>query len=165
VSKDVPGEKSCSFPDGICLSYQSLEREDVFAMLKLRQDVFIIEQDCIYPDIDAKDRHSSHFFLWEGEPYISDLMSYCRIVKPGISYVEPSIGRVVSCERARGHGWGREMMRQAINMALELYPDQGLRISAQAYLERFYQSFGFVTVSDPYLEDDIPHVEMLLNAE
>lgn len=134
-------------------------------MLRLRQDVFIIEQQCIYPDIDAKDAKSSHFFLWKGEPHTSELMAYCRIVQPGVSYKEPSIGRVVSSLNARGGGWGREMMRQAIIAAEKMYPGQGLRISAQSYLERFYQSFGFETVSDPYLEDDIPHVEMLLSAE
>lgn len=148
--------------EGVCIPYEQLEREEIFAMLRLRQDVFIIEQDCIYPDIDAKDQHSHHFFLWQGEPKTSDLMAYCRIVKPGVSYQEPSIGRVVSARQARRAGWGREMMRQAIVSSGNLYPNQGIRISAQEYLEAFYQSFGFETVSDSYLEDDIPHVEMLL---
>lgn len=149
------------FTRGICLAYDDLTPKDIFAMLKLRQDVFIVEQECIYHDIDHKDAKSHHFFLWGGRSESDGLMAYCRIVAPGVSYKEPSIGRVVSSLEARRHGWGKEMMLQVMAKIAELYPGQGVRISAQSYLQHFYESFGFEKVSEPYLEDDIPHIEML----
>lgn len=132
-------------------------------MLKLRQDVFVIEQSCVYEDIDSKDKFSCHVFLWEQYAMSRDLLGYCRIVQPGVSYKEPSIGRVVMSSSHRKLGLGKELMSEALWQTLRLYPKQAVRISAQRYLERFYCSLGFQTVSNPYDEDGIPHIEMLLS--
>ncbi len=128
-----------------------------------RQEVFGIEQNCVYLDVDGADESSHHLAAWSAQPSMP--LAYARIVAPGVKYAEPSIGRVITTASARGTGLGRELMRRAIALARELYPGQGLRISAQSHLEGFYGSFGFVIVGERYLEDGIPHTEMLLAHE
>lgn len=141
-------------------TYPELSTDELYDILQLRQMVFIIEQNCPYPDADGLDRSAYHLLGVEN----GKLLAYARIVFPGVKYREPSIGRVVAHPEARGKKIGRALMLQSIAWARELYPGQGNRISAQRYLEKFYQSVGYKTVSEPYLEDDIPHVEMLLGA-
>ena len=129
------------------------------AIYRARQQVFVIEQQCIYLDADGHDAHSLHLAAWAGDPALP--LAYARVVHPGRKYAEPSIGRVITTEAARGTGLGRELVRRAVALCTEAFPGRGIRISAQTRLERFYAEFGFVAVGAPYLEDGIPHTEML----
>lgn len=135
---------------------------DVYEMLALRSEVFVVEQTCIFQDADGVD-HQAHHLL--GRDAQGRLQALLRIVDPGVKYAEPSIGRVISAAAVRRTGAGRELMAEGIRSCQRLWAGQGIRISAQARLERFYQGFGFRTVTEPYLEDDIPHVEMLLEPD
>ena len=135
---------------------------DVYDLLALRSEVFVVEQTCIFQDADGVDKQAHHLL---GRDEAGHLQAVLRIVDPGVKYAEPSIGRVISAPASRRTGIGRELMRQGIAHCRRLWPSQAIRISAQARLERFYRDFGFQTVTEPYLEDDIPHVEMLLQPE
>lgn len=135
---------------------------DVYDLLAQRSEVFVVEQGCIFLDADGVDRQA-HLLL--GRDAQGVLQASLRIVDPGVKYAEPSIGRVISAPRQRGTGLGRALMAQGIECCRTLWPGQAIRISAQARLSRFYEDFGFQTVSEPYQEDDIPHVEMLLEPE
>ena len=129
------------------------------AMLKLRASIFVVEQGCPYLDPDSKDPE-----CWHLEAFLDgSLVGGMRIVPPGISYAEVSIGRVVIANEYRGLGWGRELMIRGIACSRSLWPNTGIRISGQGYLQEFYHSLDFVTVAGPYLEDDLPHFEMLLD--
>ena len=127
-----------------------------------RQQVFGIEQQCIYLDADGYDEPAFHLAAWAP----SDRMprAYARLVDPGLKYPEPSMGRVITTAAARGTGLGRELVRRAVAHAAEAFPGQGIRISAQTRLVGFYAEAGFVALGEPYLEDGIPHTEMLLAA-
>lgn len=142
-----------------CSLFKELSVEALYAILKARQAVFIVEQNCVFLDADDLDQHCWHVMAWEEEGHT--LLAYARLVPPGIKYDEPSIGRVISTSQGRGQGFGKELMKRAVQKAEELYPGWAIRIGAQQYLERFYRSFGFQSVSKPYIEDGIPHVEML----
>jgi ElaA protein len=142
-------------------AYEELSRDDLYAILARRQEVFVIEQQCIYPDMDGIDPHAFHLMGWGGADGKRELLAYLRCVHPGIKYDEVSLGRVLSAPAARGTGIGRAMMAEALRHAERVYPGQAIRISAQLYLEKFYAGFGFVSVGAPYDEDDIPHIEML----
>ncbi len=139
------------------IQWNELSAVQLYAILALRAEVFVVEQNCPYQDVDGKDMKSLHVcgFTPGGE-----LCAYARLVMPGVSYDEWSIGRVVSSPRVRNTGAGRELMRQCMLYFEEQHIDS-VRISAQSYLKKFYDSFGFVQVSEEYLEDDIPHIEML----
>lgn len=141
------------------LPFRSLTPDQLYDLLKLRQEVFVVEQECAYLDADGADPHAHHLLGYDAE---GELTAYLRLVKPGIKYAEPSIGRVITRLSARRRNLGRELMREGIRRAHQLYPGQGIRISAQARLERFYRELGFTTVGGPYDEDGIPHLEMLL---
>ena len=131
---------------------------ELYALLRLRQEVFVIEQHCPYLDADGVDLHCWHLL---GRDAAGALQAYLRLVPPGIKYPEPSIGRVISSGEVRGSGAGRALMAEGVSHASRLFPGQGIRISAQARLRRFYEDFDFVAEGDEYLEDDIPHVEMV----
>lgn len=137
--------------------FDELTTGELYQALQLRQQVFIVEQTCVYPDIDGNDEHSLHVLGWAE----TRLVAYCRLLPPGMSYPEWSIGRVATAETARGSGTGRALMERALNHLDTVVGAPAVRISAQQYLETFYTSLGFNTVSDMYLEDDIPHIEML----
>jgi ElaA protein len=139
-----------------------LEPLDVYDLLALRSEVFVVEQTCIFQDADGVDKQAHHLLGRDG---LGKLQAVLRIVDPGVKYAEPSIGRVISSPAVRRTGIGRALMSQGIVHCHRLWPTQAIRISAQARLERFYQEFGFKTVTDPYLEDDIPHLEMLLQPD
>jgi ElaA protein len=124
----------------------------------LRALVFIVEQRCVYNDVDGRDAQADHLYLRDAE---GGMIAYSRVLHPGVSYPEPSIGRVITHPCVRGTGLGREMTREAIRWTEVKYPGLGNRINAQRRLEKFYESFGFRTVSEPYLVDEIEHVEML----
>ena len=135
---------------------------DVYEMLALRSAVFVVEQTCIFQDADGVD-HQAHHLL--GRDTQGHLQALLRIVDPGVKYAEPSIGRVITAPAMRSRGLGRELMAEGIRACRSLWPGQGIRISAQQRLERFYRELGFITVSPAYLEDDIPHVEMWLQPD
>jgi len=138
-------------------SFQELSNEELYAIVRVRQEVFIIEQNCNYLDADGKDIHSKHLTL-----KIENLIAaYARIVPPGISYTEVSIGRVLTAKNFRGKKYGIELMHKAITYAEQLYGKSPIRIGAQLYLKSFYESYGFVQQGEYYLEDNIPHIYML----
>jgi ElaA protein len=145
-----------------CCAFDALTLRELQYILMARQQVFGLEQHCVYQDIDGCDETSHHLAAWSPQERMP--MAYARLVDPGVKYTEPSIGRVVTIAAARGTGLGRELMRRAIAEARALFPGQGVRISAQSRLERFYADFGFSVVGESYLEDGIPHTEMLLRA-
>lgn len=138
--------------------FGNLTVEELYGLLALRIDVFVIEQNCPYQDADGKDQHSTHVFATDesGNP-----IACARVVDAGISYAEISIGRFVTARSHRKLGLGKELMRRSLRCVEEHAGNVAIRISAQSYLKTFYSSFGFVQVSEEYLEDDIPHIEML----
>ncbi len=139
----------------------SLPIRDWYEACVARIDVFVLEQNCPFQDHDGADFQSWHLLGWKTDGVTRELVAYCRIVDPGIKYAEPSIGRVVTPRAFRGAGYGRVLLAEALARHDALYPSLANRIGAQARLEKFYQDFGFETVSDIYIEDDIPHLEML----
>jgi ElaA protein len=139
-------------------TYQQLTTDLLYAILRLRQAVFSVEQSCAYLDLDGRDQHSLHL---TGHDDGGELVAYLRIVEPGRRFSVPSIGRVITSQSVRRSGVGKALMAEGLRKAAEVYPGQPNRISAQQYLERFYSSFGYVRVGEVYDEDGIPHVEML----
>ena len=137
--------------------FAELGVDNLYDALQLRCRVFVLEQGA-FLDPDGVDRQSWHL-LGRGDG--GALIAYLRVVDPGIKYAEPSIGRVITAPEARGNGSGRALMAEGMAGCDRHWPQRDVRISAQAYLERFYGDFGFVRVGDDYLEDDIPHLEML----
>jgi ElaA protein len=132
---------------------------ELYRILQLRSEVFQLEQQCLYKDTDNKDLVCLHVMGWIND----ELAAYCRIVPPGTSFKEASIGRVVSSPQYRKTGAGRELIKNAIEFLYNSYGYQPIRIGAQYYLVDFYNSFGFTRQGDIYLEDHIEHVEMLLS--
>jgi len=139
--------------------FEQLTVFELDAIYRVRQQVFALEQACAYLDADGFDAASWHLAAWS--PSHAEPLAYARVVHPGQKYAEPSFGRVITTAPARGTGLGRELVRRAIALCGEAFPGQGIRISAQTRLERFYAEVGFVAVGPPYIEDGIPHTEML----
>lgn len=140
--------------------FDDLTIPELYDILQLREEVFQIEQNCIYKDIDDKDKKCFHLMLYKEQ----ELVAYCRLVPAGISYDGyASIGRVVSKPIYRKDGFGKKLMEQAMQKMTHVFPHSSIKISAQAYLQKFYESFGFVRVSDEYMEDDIPHIAMVFS--
>lgn len=137
--------------------FDELTVQELYAILCLRNEVFVVEQNCIYQDADQKDQHCYHLAGWKDDK----LVAYTRLLPPGLSYTEPSIGRVVTSPSARGSGLGRDLMEVSIAKVFYLFGQQPIRISAQVYLTQFYISLGFVPMSEEYDEDGIPHIEMV----
>lgn len=141
-------------------SFAALTPLQLQAIHKARQQVFIVEQNCPYLDADDYDAEAQHLCGWDAGAAKPALLAYLRITPPGSKFAEASLGRVMTTAAGRGQGLGKELLRRGLEAASKIYPGQPLRISAQRYLERFYQGFGFVTVSPIYSEDGIPHVAM-----
>jgi ElaA protein len=139
-------------------SFEELTTAELYAILRLRSEVFIIEQNCAYQDLDNSDQKALHLM---GTGKGGELLAYTRIFGPGIKFTEASIGRVVTSPQARGKGAGRELMERSISELQQHYGVIPIKIGAQQYLQRFYTSLGFEQTSDTYLEDGIPHIEML----
>ena len=139
--------------------FDKLKVTALYAILRGRSQVFVVEQNCVYLDMDNCDQNCYHLSAWNQD---GQLAAYLRVVPPGLKFVEASLGRVISTESSRGTGAGKELLKRGIQACQDLYPNTAIRIGAQYYLESFYRSFGFQTVSDIYLEDDIQHVEMIL---
>jgi ElaA protein len=138
--------------------FDELTTIELYAILQLRNEVFVVEQNCPYQDLDNKDQKSLHFMGWDG----TVLVAYTRIIPQGISYTETSIGRVVTSPKYRSTGAGKELMRRSIEHSFNSLKCNEIKIGAQVYLKTFYETLGFVQCSEPYLEDNIPHIEMLL---
>ena len=140
--------------------FEDLNVFELDAIYRARQQVFAVEQQCSYLDADGFDAHSFHLAAWaSADPTLP--RAYARVVLPGHKYAEPSVGRVITTATARSTGLGRELVRRALAHCVQTFPEQGIRISAQSRLERFYAEFGFIAVGPPYLEDGIAHTEML----
>lgn len=143
--------------------FSELTTGQLYALLQLRQRVFVVEQTCAYLDADGYDEKAMH--LWaerEGDKRaIPEVFAVARFFAPGIKYPEASFGRVVSAPEVRATGVGRMLVRRTIDEIERAFGKVAIRISAQAHLERFYGEFGFRAVSERYLEDDIPHVALL----
>jgi len=137
--------------------FDELTNIELYEILKLRNTVFVVEQNCVYLDTDDKDLQSCHLLGYEQ----NQLIAYLRILPPGISYNEASIGRVVTHPNFRKSGYGIELIKIAIVKTLEQFDTDSIKISAQCYLLNFYSNLGFVAVGEAYLEDDIPHIEMI----
>ena len=144
-------------------SFDDLSKKELYEILALRQEVFVVEQDCPYLDADGKDYSCAHVIgLSEDEAVIA----YTRIVPPGVSYeTYASIGRVVVKSTARGNSWGQELMRESIKLTFQMHPSYNIKISAQVYLKKFYEDLGFVATGETYLEDNIPHMAMVMAKE
>jgi len=138
--------------------FDELTVHELYDVLRLRQAVFVVEQRCPYQDLDGLDPISLHLLARHSSGQLAGCL---RIVPPGAKFAEPSIGRVVVDPGRRRHGIGAALMARGIELAGEMYPTLGIRLSAQKYLEDFYRSFGFARAGADYLEDGIPHVDML----
>jgi ElaA protein len=141
--------------------FDALSVADLYALLKLRSEVFVVEQQCVFLDLDDHDQHAEHLLMRDDRGAV---IGYSRLLPPGEKYPEPSIGRVVVSSTVRRTGAGRLLMAESVRGARQRYPQQPNLIWAQHHLEGFYASFGFVTESEPALEDGIPHVFMRLPA-
>lgn len=138
--------------------FNDLSAKELYNILKLRSEVFVVEQQCIYLDMDGKDQQGFHLCGYENDT----LVAYARILPPSLSYEEASIGRVVTNPTYRKTGAGRSLMKLAIEKTYAQYDVTNIRIGAQKYLFSFYGSFGFTQCGPEYMEDGIPHVEMCL---
>jgi ElaA protein len=141
----------------ILKNFNELTPYELYNILRLRSEVFVVEQNCVFLDMDNKDQGCYHLM----GSHDNELVAYVRLLPPGLAYDEVSIGRVVSSPKYRGSGAGRELMLKAITTAAELFGRQPIRIGAQLYLKNFYSSLGFEPQGDIYMEDGIPHVIML----
>ena len=137
--------------------FDALTPREVHDLYQLRVAVFVLEQNCPFQDVDGADLDAWHLLGTAG----GSLHAYARLLKPGVKFPEASIGRVITSQEARGTGLGRVLMAEALERAAGLWPGQPIRIGAQARLEKFYQGFGFRKASDEYIEDGIPHIEMV----
>ena len=136
--------------------FNTLSAQEVYSFLKLRSEVFVVEQNCVFLDIDGKDSIALHLI---GE-YDKKVVAYARLFKAGDYYKNASIGRVVIDAKYRDKKWGNDLMEQAIYVILQHFNQTKITIGAQLYLQKFYEKHGFVVTSEVYLEDDIDHIEM-----
>ncbi len=141
-----------------CKKFDELTTHELYAVLQLRSEVFVVEQNCVFQDMDDKDQYSWHLMGWHNNL----LAAYTRLVPAGVSFKEVSIGRVVTSPKMRKSGAGRSLMKKSIETTYNIFGNQAIRIGAQLYLKKFYESFGFQQSSEIYLEDGIEHIEMLL---
>jgi len=139
--------------------FTELNIKELYAIMKARSGVFVVEQNCPYNDADDKDQEAYHLCGLN----TNDIAAYARILPPGLAFKEASIGRVLTVPAYRKQGAGKELMQVAIEETFKQYKVKDIRIGAQLYLHQFYVSLGFKQVSDQYLEDNIPHIEMLLS--
>lgn len=141
-------------------SFQDLTNDQLYDLLKLRQDVFVIEQDCIYQDFDGFDKQAVHFLIYKN----GAIAAYSRIFAPGIKYKEnSSIGRIIVSKQFRGGELGRLLITESIEYCLENFPGIIIKIEAQAHLKEYYRKLGFDPYSEIYEVDEIPHLEMILD--
>jgi ElaA protein len=137
-------------------AFHDLTVDELYDILRLRSEIFVLEQNCVYLDLDGKDKKALHLF----GTYEDKIVAHARLLSPGISFPEASIGRVVVDSNYRDKKWGHELMQNAIAGIASHFKETVITIGAQLYLKKFYESHGFLAISDMYLEDDIPHIEM-----
>lgn len=137
-------------------SFETLSVHELYDILRLRSEIFVVEQNCVYLDLDGKDKLALHLL---GE-FEGKIVAYSRLFKPGISFENASIGRVVVDANYRNRKWGNILMQEAIQGIKNQFGETKITIGAQLYLKKFYESHGFIQTSEMYLEDDIPHIEM-----
>lgn len=146
-----------------CLSFQELSLSQLYDIMVLRQEVFVVEQDCPYLDADGKDQQSLHLMGYSNDGL---LLAYARLLPKGLSYENyHAIGRVVTSPVARGQGHGRPLLEKAIFETKQSFGKGNIKLSAQAHLDKYYGSLGFEAVGEGYLEDGIPHIGMVLNCQ
>ena len=136
--------------------FDELTLDELYNFLQLRNEVFIVEQNCVYKDPDGKDQSAWHLMALEDDK----LVAYTRILPPGVSYSDPAIGRVVTSSSKRRSGLGRELMKRSIDVCEKLFGKISITLSAQVYLQNFYESLGFIVLGEEYLDDGIPHIKM-----
>ena len=136
--------------------FNELSTIELYEILQLRSEVFVVEQNCVYQDIDSKDQKAIHVLGY----YEGVLAAYSRLFKPNEYFADSSIGRVIVKASHRDKKLGHDLMKASIDVVKDLFSETNITISAQLYLQKFYESHGFVTVGESYLEDDIPHIEM-----
>lgn len=137
-------------------AFSELDTLQLYAALRLRQEVFVVEQECVYLDLDNLDQQAIHMLCWQN----GELAAYQRCLAPGIGFDESALGRIAVSPGARGHQLGREMVQRGINHNLQRWPQHNIRINAQAHLQVFYGSLGFAAVGDVFDEDGIAHIHM-----
>ena len=137
--------------------FEFLNTSELYDILQLRAEVFVLEQDCVYQDVDGKDQDAVHVMGYKNEK----LVAYTRIFGPGAYFENASIGRVVVQENERAHTYGYDLMNTSIEAVERYYDETTIKISAQTYLKRFYNNLGFKEVGEGYLEDGIPHIGMI----
>lgn len=137
-------------------TFDELSTTELYEILKLRSEVFVVEQNCVYLDVDSKDKKALHLFAKNDNA----LVAYARLFNEGDYFAQCSIGRVVTSKHYRNTGLGHQLMQKSIEAIQEHFGTSQITISAQEYLKKFYESHGFIQTSDTYLEDDIPHIEM-----
>ena len=143
----------------IVKTFKELNTEELYTILQLRSEVFVVEQDCVYQDIDGKDQKALHVLGYKDETIIA----YTRIFKPGDYFENASIGRVLVKKSERQFKYGYDIMKASIEAIRNNYNEKTIKISAQKYLKTFYNNLGFNSVGEPYLEDGIPHIAMVKN--
>ena len=136
--------------------FNELSTPELYQILRLRSEVFVVEQNCVYQDIDNKDQKALHVLGY----YNNELAAYCRLFDAGDYFANASIGRVIVAQKFRDQKWGNNLMIEAIAGVQKCFGKNQITISAQLYLQKFYESHGFIKTSEMYLEDDIPHIEM-----
>jgi ElaA protein len=141
----------------ITKTFQQLTTDELYAILQLRSEVFVVEQNCVYQDIDKKDQKALHVLGFKNDT----LVAYTRLFQPGDYFENASIGRVVVRQNERQHKYGYDIMKVSINAIQQHYNETTIKISAQEYLVKFYSNLGFKTIGNSYLEDGIPHVAMV----
>ncbi|WP_425656854.1 GNAT family N-acetyltransferase [Tenacibaculum ascidiaceicola] len=138
-------------------NFQELTTSELYELLQLRSEVFVVEQDCVYQDIDGKDQKALHVIgVKEGK-----IIAYTRLFNSGEYFDTPSIGRVVVKDSERKYGYGHDLIKASIKAIVDNYNETTITISAQTYLQKFYESHGFKQVGEGYLEDGIPHIRMV----
>lgn len=137
--------------------FHELSPVEIYEILRLRSEVFVVEQNCVYQDIDNKDQKAHHVLGFKN----GELIAYSRIFDSGDYFDLPSIGRILVKEEQRAHKYGHNLVSESIQYILDSFKDQKIVISAQTYLTKFYNSHGFQQVGEGYLEDDIPHIKMI----
>ncbi|MGB1308060.1 MAG: GNAT family N-acetyltransferase [Oceanihabitans sp.] len=140
-------------------TFKELNTQELYSLLQLRSEVFVVEQDCVYQDIDGKDQNALHVIGYKN----NKIIAYTRIFKPGFYFNEASIGRVVVAKNQRKYKYGYAIMEASINAVSSYYKETTIKISAQCYLINFYNNLGFKEIGETYLEDGIPHIAMLKN--
>ena len=143
----------------IIKSFEELNKAELYQIIQLRIAVFIVEQDCPYPDLDDMDQDAQHLWIEDA----GEIVCYLRVNPAGSRFSEPSLGRILTKKSHRNRGLAEKLIKKAIDLVCEK-ESRAIRISAQCYLEKYYEKFGFIKASEEYLEDNIPHIEMLKDA-